>query len=164
MTDLKRISVDAIPRALELAERYRLLNEPEQAASICHDILAIDAENFEARRNLFLAITEQFGRRRGTTFQDAERIAQSMATDYEKYYYAGMACERWARAKLQEGSEPTMVSDWLHRAMASYEKAEGVRPVGNDDAVLRWNACARLIQRVPELLRIDKEHEPGLWD
>jgi hypothetical protein len=33
--DLKPISIASIPRALEKAERYRLLNEPEQAESIC---------------------------------------------------------------------------------------------------------------------------------
>src|SRR6266496_5947017 len=32
---LKPISRAAIPRALERAERYRLLSEPEQAESIC---------------------------------------------------------------------------------------------------------------------------------
>ena len=26
-----------------------------------------------------------------------------------------------------------------------YEKAEAIRPAANDDAILRWNACARII-------------------
>lgn len=29
--------------------------------------------------------------------------------------------------------------------MDHYEKAESIRPAGNDDALLRWNACARII-------------------
>ena len=35
--------------------------------------------------------------------------------------------------------------EWLHEAMEWYEKAEKIRPEGNDDALLRWNACARTI-------------------
>jgi len=31
--------------------------------------------------------------------------------------------------------------------MSWYEKAEAVRPAANDDALLRWNTCARLIMR-----------------
>lgn len=149
--NLKPISAAAIPRALELAERYRLLNEPEQSASICHDILAIEPTNPEALRTLFLATTEQFAHRRGSKFEDAERVALQMPTDYEQIYYVALACERWARAKLQEGGHASMVGDWLQRAMALYEDAEAIRPDGNDDAVLRWNACARLIEKMPEL-------------
>jgi hypothetical protein len=29
--------------------------------------------------------------------------------------------------------------------MTWYEKAEAARPAGNDDAILRWNACLRLL-------------------
>jgi hypothetical protein len=29
--------------------------------------------------------------------------------------------------------------------MAHFEKAEAVRPAANDDALLRWNSCARMI-------------------
>ena len=32
-----------------------------------------------------------------------------------------------------------------------YEKAEALRPAGNDDPLLRWNACARHLARHPEL-------------
>jgi hypothetical protein len=32
-----------------------------------------------------------------------------------------------------------------------------VRPAGNDEALLRWNACARLLTRHPEL-------QPGTED
>lgn len=148
---MKPISSEAIPRALELAERYRLLNEPEQAASICHDVLAADASNVEAARTLFLATTDQFDRRPGATIQDAEAIVARMASPYEREYYGGVACERWARAKLDEGVKPSWVGEWLRRAMAHYERAEAVRAPGNDDALLRWNACSRLIDAMPEL-------------
>jgi hypothetical protein len=31
--------------------------------------------------------------------------------------------------------------------MGHYERAEGMRPAGNDEAILRWNTCLRLMQR-----------------
>ncbi len=155
--EFKKISHDAVPRALELAERYRLLNEPEQAASICNDVLMIEPDNEEALRTLFLATTEQFGRRRGTSVEDAEKIAAQMPGAYEQSYYRGLTYERWARSKLQEGAHASMIGDWLNRAMALYEKAETIRPAGNDDAMLRWNSCARLIDRVPELRQQESE-------
>src|SRR5882757_10686481 len=60
MPDFKSISRDAIPLALEKAERYRLLNEPLQAESICLDVLAVDPENQRVLVLLLLALTDQF--------------------------------------------------------------------------------------------------------
>lgn len=156
MIDMKRIHPDAIPRALELAERYRLLNQPEQAASICYDVLAVDPENSSAVRSLLLAVTEQFGQRRGTRLEEAERLAARLPSEFEQKYYAGVAYERWARAKLQSGEHAAMSASWLRKAMDFYETAEFQSPPGNDDAILRWNACARLLQHLPE--REDAEH------
>jgi hypothetical protein len=48
MYELKPLSREAIPAALEKAYRYRLLNEPLEAESICRDILEADPENQEA--------------------------------------------------------------------------------------------------------------------
>lgn len=160
---IKPISSDAIPRALELAERYRLLNEPEQAASICHDVLTTDPENADALRMLFLAITEQFSKRHGTKFEDADAVAKRMGGAYDQAYYSGIARERWARAKLQEGAHANLVGDFLRRAMEKYEIAEALRSPGNDDPILRWNACARLMAKVPGLAD-DAEHSPLLGD
>lgn len=157
MSELKTIHKEAVPRALELAERYRLLNEPEQAASICHDVLAVDPENATAVRTLFLATTELFGQRRGPKLEDAERVAQKFPTEYERIYYSGVACERWGRSKLQTGEHASMAASWIHQAMDLYERSEKLRPSGNDDAILRWNACRRLLDTLPE--RTDAEHE-----
>ena len=55
MFELKRLSEEAIPAALEKATRYRLLNEPAEAESICHDVLQIDPENQQALVVLLLA-------------------------------------------------------------------------------------------------------------
>ena len=55
MSELKSLHKDAIPAALEKAERYRLLNEPGEAESICLDILHVDPENQQAIVTLLLA-------------------------------------------------------------------------------------------------------------
>jgi len=159
--ELKQISKDAVPHALELAHRYRLLNEPEQAASIANDILAADPENPDAKRTLFLALTDQFGHRSGARFEDAERVAIEMTSDYDRLYHRGVACERWGRSQLAKGAAGTLVRSWLQRAMALYGEAEAVRPAGNDDALLRWNACARTMERLPEHA---EGETPALWD
>lgn len=160
---MKPIDPQAIPRALELAHRYRLLNEPEQAASICHDILAVDDDNSDALRTLLLATTEMFAQRHGSKFEDAEVIASKLPTQYERSYFTGLARERWARMQLQNGGHHSLVGDWLRHAMADYERAESLREQGNDDAILRWNACQRLIQKVPGLAG-EKELEPLFGD
>jgi len=58
---LKPISKAAIGEALEKAKRYRLLNEPSLAESICLDVLEVEPENQRALVTLLLAITDQFG-------------------------------------------------------------------------------------------------------
>jgi len=48
---------------------------------------------------------------------------------------------------------------WLREALAFFERAEAIRPAHNDDAVLRWNACARLLERLPDV-QPDSREEP----
>ena len=52
---------DCLPAALQKAERYRLINDPTSAESICLDVLTVDPENRQALMTLLLAITDQFG-------------------------------------------------------------------------------------------------------
>ena len=61
MSELKPISKDSIDAVLEKAVRYRLLNEPSSADSICRDVLDIDPQNQQALVGLILALTDQFG-------------------------------------------------------------------------------------------------------
>ena len=63
MFQLKPLSPEAVPAAIEKAMRYRLLNEPAEAESICLDVLEIDSTNQRALVILLLSITDQFGRR-----------------------------------------------------------------------------------------------------
>ena len=39
--------------------------------------------------------------------------------------------------------------------MRQFEKAEKIRPAGNDDALLRWNTCARMMARNKLVARED---------
>jgi len=55
MFQIKPLSKENIPAALEKAERYRLLNEPMPTESICLDILEADPENQKAIVTLLLA-------------------------------------------------------------------------------------------------------------
>jgi hypothetical protein len=143
----KPISRPAIPRALEKAERYRLLNDPEGAESICLDILAVEPDHQAALVVLILTLTDQFARQSATHPLERARECLPRLTDqYERTYYEGLVHERRARAYLARGPARVFAYDGLRDAMDAYEKASAIRPPGNDDSVLRWNACVRTIQ------------------
>ena len=84
--EFKVLSLDAVPRALEKAVRYRLLNEPSEAESICLDVLEVDPDNEEAIATLVLALTDQFD-------HDAGAVRR-----------AGPAARRAPRALAERGS------------------------------------------------------------
>jgi hypothetical protein len=145
--ELKTLSREAVPRALAKAERYRLLHEPGEAASICHDALAIEPDNQAALAMLLLALTDQFEANAHPVIAEAWSTVERFADDYDRAYYTGIVHERRAKAQLRHGAPGSgpLVYGWLREAMTWYERAEAIRPAGNDDAILRWNACARLI-------------------
>ena len=144
---LKSLSPDAIPSALEKAERYRLLNEPVDAESICLDILAADPTNQRALVMLLLSMTDQLGHAYKLSDGRPEDVIARLADDYPRAYYAGIVDERRAKAALDRGGPGAAVTahDYLSDAMRHYEEAEQLRPPGNDDALLRWNTCARML-------------------
>jgi hypothetical protein len=146
---LKRIARDAVPRALEKAERYRLLNEPGEAESICRDVLAVEPDHPSALVTLLLSLTDQFASGARDRVAEAGAIAARLRDPYERAYYAGIVCERRGKATI-EGADPGAVPNaygWIREAMKRFEEAEAIRPPGNEDAILRWNACARLLER-----------------
>jgi hypothetical protein len=152
MFEPKPITRDAIPRALEKAERYRLLNEPSDAESICLDILRIDPDNQKALVVMLLAVTDQFD---GFT-ADASRaqsVLHRLQDEYQRAYYAGIISERRAKAHFKKGGPGSGYAayDGFREAMSFYEKAQALRPAGNDDSILRWNACARILTDHPML-------------
>ena len=147
MFELKPLSREGIPAALDKAMRYRLLNEPGEAESICHDVLRIDPENQQALVILLLAMTDRFGKGYAMGVTQAQEVLPRLRDPYERTYYAGIICERRAKAQLHQGGPGSGFEafEFLREAMTSYEKAEAMRPANNDDALLLWNACARLI-------------------
>ena len=154
MFELKTLSTSAIPAALAQAERYRLLNEPAEAESICLDILRIDQEHQDALITMVLALTDQFpenGFLRAAA--DAERAVTRIQDPYKRFYYTGIVRERRGKAVLRSdraGAGPS-AHEWLREAMQCYERAEAIRPAGNDEAILRWNTCARLLMSMPAM-------------
>ena len=164
MSDLKPISRDSIPQALEKVERYRLLNEPAEAESICRDILRADPGNARALVMLLLTLTDQFSGYRGARVKEAREILERLEGDYERAYYEGIICERHGKALLGGAAAGTDVGSfgWIQGAMQAYERAEAIRPPGNDDAILRWNACARLLRDRKLMPRSDDEIEVPL--
>ena len=147
---LKTISADGITEANSKAELYRLLNEPEEAESICYDVLAVDPEDQKALRQLGLAITDQFHGDPSDRYAEVESIFERLRDEYERLYYRGILYERRAKALLGAGRPPYTLLILLEEAIRCYEQAEKIRPHGNDDAILRWNRCIRLLQSRPE--------------
>jgi hypothetical protein len=164
MSDLKPLSREAIPAALEKAERYRLLNEPAEAESICLDVLRTDPENQSALITLLLAVTDRFGKGYGVSDTQAKELLSRVKGDYERAYYTGILAERRAKAKLAQGTPGSRhyAFDGFREAMGWFEKAEALRPPGNDDALLRWNTCARIIEKNRLVPREEENLEPPL--
>ncbi len=143
--ELKAITSDGIDAAISRAEHYRLLSQPVQARSICHDVLAVDPDNQRALVVLVLAMTDEF-KTGASGVNKAREHANRLTDEYELRYYNGIIAERRARALLVKGPSATFAYDVFRDAMEWYEKAATVRPAGNDDAILRWNACVRTIR------------------
>ena len=164
MFQLKPISKEAIPHALHKAERYRLLNEPNLAESICHDILDIEPDNRSALIMMLLAITDQFGKQAYAEANKARQLLPLMNDEYDRQYYSGIICERQGSAIMNAGTFEAHYAtyDWLMRAMDHFEKAEAIRPPGNDDSILRWNTCARMIMSHNLQPRDEQYAEPPL--
>jgi hypothetical protein len=152
---LKPLSKNAIPAALAKAERYRLLNEPGEAESICLDVLQIEPGNQDALVMLILALTDQFPQElpssRSAPARATDLVAR-LADEYDRLYYGGIIRERRAKAVLHRDqyAASATAAEWLREAMGCFERAESIKPTHNDDAVLRWNACVRLLQHLPE--------------
>ncbi len=146
LTQLKPLSKEGIPSAIERAERYRLLNEPSQAESICLDILATDPQNQEAMVMLLLALTDQFGEHADGVARARDVLAR-LRDEYQRAYYGGLICERQARACLRRNSPGSghLAYRYFEEAMRLFDRAAELRAPGNDEAVLRWNCCVRTI-------------------
>src|SRR6185436_9250830 len=127
--------------------------------SICHDELAVDADNQDALRCLILSLTDQFSASgAASAAREARAYIVKLADEYERAYYQGLVHERETRAFLHRKNVVRSAAyDGFRHAMEWYERAEALRP-GNVDAVLRWNSCVRAIER-ERLAPADDERE-----
>lgn len=162
---LKPISRAAIPSALQKAERYRLLNESWAAESICHDILAIEPDNQQVVVMLVLSLTDQLAMGQARVMHDVREAVSHLTDPYQRAYYSGIVSERHGQELLRRvamGSS-TMAYNAFREAMEWYEKAEAIRPQDNDESILRWNTCARVLSRESHLApAVVTEYEPAL--
>lgn len=160
MFELKHLSKEAVPKALEKAERYRLLNEPAEAESICIDVLDADPDNQQALVMLLLALTDQFEDEHVSTLTRARALLPRLPDEYARAYYAGITSERRAKARLKRGGPGSggMAYESFLEAMTWYARAEALRPPGNDDALLRWNTCVRIMARHADVAPRPEEH------
>jgi len=160
MSDLKPISREAIPSAIERANRFLLLNEPLEAESICLDVLELDPDNQEVLICLIRALSAQFDHRLNPAFRQACEILPRLEDEYKRTYYHGVVCERRAKACHKRGGIGFghVCYEWFKRAMEWFKRAEAIRPAGNDDAILRWNTCVRILDRNREIV---PEQETG---
>jgi hypothetical protein len=152
MFELKQLSKSAVPAALAQAQRYRLLNEPAEAESICLDVLRVDPNNQDALITLILSYTDQFPD--GSAARPAaaaEKAVAQLKDEYRRFYYSGIIRERRGKAVLKQDRPGSgrSAQEWLRDAMGCYERAEAIRPEENDEAVLRWNTCARILMGLP---------------
>jgi hypothetical protein len=165
--ELKPITREGIPAALQKAERYRLLNDSSAAESICLDILRVEPENQAALVTLLLSITDQFTEELADGVHRAREVLPRLRDDYKRAYYAGIICERRAKAHLHRSAlgAADVAIEWFREAMTWYERAESLRPAGNDESILRWNTCVRLLGRhEPSGRSGPREYEPALED
>ena len=101
---------------------------------------------------LILALTDQLDED-NSGFSSAITMISGLISEYDRAYYSGIAWERRAKAYYRAATMGCAreVYDWLVKALDLFEKAEQLRSPGNDDTILRWNACVRFLDRHKEL-------------
>lgn len=161
MYELKPLSREAVAAALEKAEHYRFLNEAREAESICLDVLEVEPDNQRALTTLLLALTDQLDREIPSALARAREAALNLDDPYARAYYGGIVCEREAKARLKRGGPQsgTVAYEWLRQALDHFAEAERLKPESNDDAILRWNTCVRILKTHPHVR--PETSEPG---
>jgi hypothetical protein len=119
------------------------------AESICLDVLQVEPDNQHALVTLLLAVSDQIVDEPASGVTRARAVLPRLTDAYRREYYSGIICERRAKAHVYQRTPRTadVAAGWLREAMDHYERAEAIRPSDNDDAILRWNTCARMLDR-----------------
>ncbi|HXN31021.1 MAG TPA: hypothetical protein VN894_04130 [Polyangiaceae bacterium] len=162
---LKRLPHANIEAAIAKAAHYRGLNQPEEAESICRDVLEVDGANQAGWKLLGLAITDRFATREAGLLEEAIAAFERLDDEYERGYHVGVAWERAAKAHLERNEAHSAVTAFEH-ALSLFEQAHGMRP-DSPDPILRWNRCVRLLSSHPLLraaIHEPREHEVRFGD
>lgn len=117
--ELKKLRDKNLDSAINLAKHYRDLNQPEEAESICRDVLEIAPTNVDALRTLGLALTDRFASAWMSLLEEACATFKKLPGDYERAYYAGIAWERRAKAQLESGRTHTPCTRSSRRSSTS---------------------------------------------
>jgi len=161
MYELKRLSSRTnLVDALERAKHYRDLNQPEEAESICRDVLDVEPEHAGALKTLGLALTDQFPRAWRDLFDEAQRVFARLPSAFERVYYDGVAWERLGKAQLDARQTANAAHAFEH-ALARYGEALAIDPDATDP-VLRWNRCVRVLQKHPDLMTAVEAPHPSV--
>ena len=142
-SELKRLPASSLQAAVAKAAHYRDLNQPEEAESICLDVLAVDPAHQDALKIFGLALTDRFATGQVGLLEEAVRVFEQMQDAYQRTYHLGVAWERAAKAHL-ERHETHSAAAAFESALSFFERAEALRP-DLPDPLLRWNRCVRLI-------------------
>ena len=156
-------STDAEKRIL-LGNLYYSTVQVDKASTQLDRALVLEPENTEAIVTHVLAITDQFGSGRAEDLRRAGIAVVRLSDAYKHAYYNGIICERWAKSILERAMPRAheMAFEWIDKALGWYEKAERLRVPGNDEAILRWNTCVRMLQRDANLKPREVEaYEPS---
>lgn len=145
--ELKKLPKGEVSTALAMAQSCRDVSEPEEAASICLDVLQMDPGNQDALVLLLLARTDLLERGAPGGVDRAREPLSNLDSEYHREYYSGIICERQARYLLgSRGRHTSFVAwDWFQYALDHFETAARLAPE-RVEPPLRFNACVRLIE------------------
>ena len=148
--ELKKLADKNLGAAITLAKHYRDLNQPDEAESICRDVLEVAPDDADALRTLGLTLTDRFPTSWMSLFEEACTTFKKLPSEYERHYYVGIAWERYAKAQLEAGR--------AHNAIHAFEEAigyfeEASKHAAKDDPapILHFNRCVRALTSSPEL-------------
>ncbi len=161
--ELKQLRARNLTAAVALAKHYRDLNQPEDAESICRDILEVSPGSDDAWRTLGLALTDQFPASWMTLFDDACAAFAKLSSQYERMYYTGIAWERYGKAQLVAGRANNAIHAF-EQAIRLFDKADEMGMADDPGPILHYNRCVRALTTNPELVRFSQVPEALDYD
>ena len=150
--ELKKLADKNLEAAIGLAKHYRDLNQPDEAESICRDVLEVAPKNLDALRTLGLTLTDRFPTAWMSLFEEACTLFKMLPDAYERAYYVGIAWERYAKAQLESGRAHNAIHAF-EEALAKFEEASGLATKDDPAPTLHYNRCVRALTTNPELTR-----------